>query len=178
MAMQVSTDRFQSVQIIEYAHASVHADIFVIANETTTGVDITPGRDYYIVAPEDKELHLIVQVTGSNATWVSIYKNPTVTAAGTALSHLRPNLYSTKEVITTYHTPTYTDIGTKIFEIRIPGNSVNNFSQRVGGSARNGEEIILPEGRELIVAIRPEADATTVTMSNEYYEVPAGATRL
>jgi hypothetical protein len=178
MAMQVLTDRFNSVQTIEYAHASVHVDILVIANETATGVDITPGRDYYIVAPDDKELHIVVQVTASNATFVTLYKEPTVTAAGTAIDHLRPNLYSNKNVITTYHTPTYTNIGTKIFEVRIPGNGVNNFQQRVGGTTRNGEEIVLPAGEGLIVTIRPEVDSTTISLANEYYEIPAGANRV
>jgi hypothetical protein len=168
---------YDTVRTIEYAHNAVHTDTFAIANETVTGIDTGPAnaRQYLVVAPADLELHIIFNVVASNSAFVGVYYQPTYSAVGTAITHMRPNLYSTKNILTTYHSPTVSNIGTLIWQTRIPGNAANAFNQRIGAGARNGEEIVLPGGEAIFVSINPEVNDTTVSVANEYYEVPAGS---
>lgn len=174
MSMWVETDKFKSVQTIEYAHASVHNDILVIASDFDIDVDVASPKTYLHTAPANKETHVIFDVTLSESGVVRIYNNPTITANGTALPHVRLNQYSTKNIITTYADPTLSDIGTLIWIGYISAGTGGNA---VGGVTRNGQEFVLPAGESLVVEITPATDNEQVGFAAEYYEVPAGVNK-
>lgn len=172
MSMWVETDKFKAVQTIEYAHASVHNDIMVIASDYDNDVDA--AKDYLIIAPEKFELHVVVNVFVSESATVFMYLNPTVSANGTAATHARMNLYSTKNRITTYVDPTVTDVGTLLWQGFLSGGNGGNA---IGGVTRNGQEFVLPAEQSLLVRATPVSTNEQVGFANEYYEVPAGANK-
>lgn len=160
---------------IEYAHMAVHEDGFVTASEYVGDLDIGGPRRYHIQALEGFKLHSVFLIKTSAACRVQIYEAPTVTVAGTRLTHMRNNRNSPIADTardTTYHTPTTTDNGTLIYD-SYTGGQGGNLAQRAGGESREGQEIILKSDTPYLIVITAVADNTIMSFNHEYYEVPA-----
>jgi hypothetical protein len=168
----VETDRFKAVQTIEYAHASVHTDSLVIASDYDASV--SAAKNYLIVAPAHKELHIVVTVTVSEAAVMEIFHGPTISNNGTVATHARMNLYSTKDIKTTYVNPTVSDDGTLLWQGYLAGGSGGGAN---GGNVRNGQEFVLPASDSMLVRVTPVSANEQVGFEHEYYEVPAGANK-
>jgi len=163
-----------AVRVIEYAHVAVHDDSLVLASSYDEDVDDTQA--WYIIAPEGLELHLVVGVSCSEESTVSIYRNPTITDAGTAVTHFRPNLHSTKAATNTVFIAPTIEVdgeGTLLWTGFI---SAGRGGGAIGGETRNGQEIILPSGESLYVLVTVVTANEKVSLIAEYYEVPNGAT--
>jgi hypothetical protein len=165
-----------AVRIIEYAHVAVHDDKFVIVSDYFDNLDIATPRVYLMVAPTELELHVLFQISTSAPVLIELVTGAVASANGTELLHLRPNLWSSAERITSYHTPTLTDAGTVRYKIFSGGTSGSNQNQSIGGGTRNGEEIIIPGGENLVLRVTATVNDTKFSIVGEYYEVPSGAT--
>lgn len=169
----------EPTRMIEYAHQAVHSDILVIATHYDADID-GPGESMviYVKPTTGIEMHSVFTVEASGPALLSLYDNPVVTSPGTEVLHMRCNGWSTKDLVTTYHTPSVSDNGTLVWRQRIPGNTGSGGSGtgRIGGSTRTGEELIVPASQSRLVVVTPEAANTHVSFANEYYEVPDGTT--
>jgi len=165
-----------AVRTIEYAHVAVHDDGFVIATDYVADLDISTPREYAIVGPTDLELHVLFAINASSPVIVELITGATLTDNGTGVLHFRPNLWSTESARDdVYHTPTYTG-GATVYKIRSGGTSGPNQNNSIGGETRNGEEIIVPSGENIIMKITATTDNTVLSLAAEYYEVHDGAT--
>jgi hypothetical protein len=165
-----------AIRTIEYAHVAVHDDSFTIVNDYVADLDISTPRTYLMVAPDTLELHILWQLQTSAPVLIELYTDAVASANGTEILHFRPNLWTTKNIITSYHTPTLTDAGTLVYRIYSGGASGNNASQSVGGSTRGGEEIIIPGGSNIVLKITALTNDTKMSIVGEYYEVTSGKT--
>ena len=159
---------------IEYAHMAVHEDGFVTATEYVADLDIIGPRTYYIKPLAGFALHSVFLIKSSSAVRVQIYEDPTVTGDGTRLAHMRNNRNSAiadNARDTTYHTPTANPDGDLIYDSYSGGAS--GLLIRAGGESRQGEEIILNPAKGYLVRVTATVDNTILSMSHEYYEVPA-----
>ena len=158
---------------MEYAHLAVHEDGFVTATDYVADLDIITPRRYHIKAIAGIELHSVFLIKVSAACRVQIYEGPTVTAAGTRLTHMRNNRNSAvadNARDTTYHTPTTTDNGTLIYD-SYTGGQGGNQANRAGGESREGQEIVLKRSTPYLVVVTAVADNTILALNHEYYEV-------
>jgi hypothetical protein len=75
--------------------------------------------------------------------------------------------------IFTYYTPTISSAGTLLLTQHNGGTTAANPNASiVGGGTRNGEEFILPaSGKPITLTVTPDANATKVNVTHEYYEV-------
>jgi hypothetical protein len=166
-----------AVRNIDYGHCAVHDDQYCKANDYFTPLQQNATRDYLIVPPEGLELHLDnLNIAPSAAVMVEVYRNPIATG-GTAVLHHRLNGWSKKNLITTYHTPVITNLGTLVERERINGSTQNQTASRIGGENQKGEEIIVPGNQKLLVRFIGIVNDTNLTFKAGYYEVTDGATR-
>ena len=167
-----------AVRGIEYGHTAVHDDAYCKANDYFDDLDTSATRDYYIKPADGLELHIDnLQLEPTAGAIVEIYRNPVVTAPGTAVLHHRLNGWSAKNIICVYHTPTITSVGTLAEKERINGSTTNQASTRIGGASSSGEEIIVPGKGSLLIRVTGLATDTTITFRAGYYEVSNGSTR-
>lgn len=167
---QALVDLKGHARIIEYAHNAVHDDIFVTASEYVADLDIASPRSYLVVPPTGYDVHSVFNIQCSSPCRVQLYKDPTKSANGTALTHMRHHLGSAADRDSTYHTPTVTDNGILILDT-YTGGSANNPNNRIGGETRNGEEIVIPNDVTVLIIVTATADNTVMSFANEYYEV-------
>jgi hypothetical protein len=99
------------------------------------------SRDIYIV---------IVEVISTGQGWCDVFRDNTVTAAGTAMTPINLNLGSSvTSIVSTEYGGTYT-AGTQVHNTVVPGGSA---IRAIGGATEIGESVIIPENNNILVRV-------------------------
>lgn len=164
----------QAVKEIEFAHCAIHDDTFSISNDYVTEHTTTSTLEYVIEAPEKMELHVDFDISVSKRCKYEIYKNAEF-SGGDDVTQFRPHLGSEKDIKTTKKNPTITDDGTLVKTGMVGAATGGTGNQQgISGSTRNGQEIIIPPEKNLLIKIIALAADTDVEFNAEYYEVEVG----
>lgn len=91
------------MDIFEKLESALPNDVFLVT-DIDADIDIAGPKYYKIVAPQNKDLHLVMKLMTLTAAKVEIYKSPTIDAAGTALAKnpLNGNASFTPDTVITY----------------------------------------------------------------------------
>lgn len=159
--------------VIDFMHQAVHEDIVVSATDVVPDLDIATPRRYLIKRLAGFDLHSVVILTFSSGLLLKLYEAPTLTGNGTRCLHMRHNrkspiLDTARD--TTFFAPTYSAIGTLIWQ-KYTGGTNTPGAQRIGGESRKDQEVILHPDRDYIVEVTALADNTLLSMEHTYYEV-------
>jgi len=166
-----------AIRTIEYAHVAIHDDKFVIASDYFDDLDIASPRNYVIVPPTGKEIHVTWKITADAPVLLEIYKGAAITDNGTSVLNFRPNLWSNKTAESMYHTPTISEAGTLVWKELLGGGAGGGPVAPIGGSTSGGEEIIVPNDQVLVLKVTATANDTKISVTAQYYEVTNGATK-
>lgn len=106
------------------------------------------GRDIYII---------IVEVISTGQGWCDIYRDNTITSAGTSITPVNLNLGSSiASVANVEYGGTYTT-GTQVHSTTIPGGS---GVRAIGSSAEVGESVILPEDSNILIRVTNKSSSS------------------
>lgn len=124
----------------------------VAADATATALFENPndsGKDATIIA---------IEAVSFGQAHIRVYRNVTVTNAGTAMPTINLNMSSSNSAIcNVYHTPTWSD-GDLAHQTVLPGGA---RPRAVGDLAEIGESIVIPPGFDLIVQVTNKSSAET-----------------
>ena len=158
-----------TLQIIDYEHHEIHAGSHFKAGYQNTDRDTDETVAITITTPDtDKEIHFTMTAQSTGAATVQLFRTPTLSAAGTAVTPFNRNENSdTVSVATVKHTPTITANGTKISEKWVGGDG---FKTSVGGEHRGDSEIILKRNTTYLILGTANADAIKLAVGADWYE--------
>lgn len=156
---------------IEYAHDAVHRDILVTASDYVADVDIAAPLKYLIKGFTGSQIHPLIVVGASGPCVIKIFQGVTATGGDDVkyLRHYLPSAKTTEKTV--FRNPTITVPGTEKYVTRLPGTTGGQPSARIGGTARQGEELVASDATPIIIEITPEANDTKVWIEVEYYEI-------
>ena len=155
---------------IEIEHQEIHEGNFYRMVSYDSDVDIATPKTWAITAPADKELHARVEMQSgpSGGVW-TVYSDPTIDAAGTAIPIINQNTNSAKATTATaVEDCTTTDDGT-LFDPDLQGASGAN--NRLGGDGSWRDEIVIAPGLTFLFRFTPAANDTKAVLKVLYYEV-------
>lgn len=160
--------------VISFTHHEIHEGHHYTVAVVDADVDIAGPKYVRITAPDTtKRIHLIGVVSASAACLVEFYEDPTILAAGAALTEYNNDRNSANVATATTFENTTTQApnndGTLIFAGRIGGTGQAFF--RLAGQHADREEWILKQGEDYLVKVTVDADNTEVVIVLTWYEV-------
>ena len=170
-----TTDRVDNARVgIAFQHHEIHEGNHYTIAVVDADVD-NAGPKYVRITASDTatRIHLIGIVSASAACLVEFYEDPTILAAGAALTEHNNDRNSINVATATTFEDTTTQApnndGTLLFASRIGGTGV--AQTRFAGSAADREEWILKQGEDYLVKVTVDADNTEVAIVLTWYEV-------
>lgn len=154
---------------IDYSHYEIHAGSHFKAGYQDTTMDTDAVIELLFITPDSaKWAHWTLTAQTTGAGTVQVFRGPTVTANGTAVTPLNrsENSLRTSDV-SVYHTPTTTADGTKISERWIGSEG---FRSNIGGEIRGSSEIILKQNTIYLVRATANADGIKMAIGGDWYE--------
>jgi len=139
-----------------------------------TDVDIAGPKYVRITAPDTTvRIHFMGVVSADAAALVELYEDPTILAAGNALTEQNNNRNSANVATATTFEDTTTQApnndGTLLFAGRIGGTGL--AQTRFAGNVADREEWILKQNEDYLVKVTVDADNTEVAIVLTWYEV-------
>jgi len=159
---------------IAFQHHQVHEGNHYTVAVVDTDVDIAGPKYVRITAPDTAtRIHFMGVVSASAACLVEFYENPTILAAGNALTEYNNNRNSVNIATATTFEDTTTQApnndGTLLFAGRIGGTGL--AQTRFAGSMADREEWILKQNEDYLAKVTVDADNTEVVIVFTWYEV-------
>lgn len=163
---------YGSIETITHAHKEVHAGGHYVAGHLFTGVANDATVDFRIVNGSTKELHVIITVICELKAYGVLYCDSTYTADGTVVPSYNNNQRSSNtSTATFYHTPTIDVLGPQCYPQYLIPAGVK--SQAIGGTASNGQEIVIDADGDGIIRLQSKGGAGTsndIQVLLEWYE--------
>ena len=159
---------------IDSAHHEIHEGKFFTFVIIDTDVDIAAPKYVRITSPDTTtRIHFTGQVYVTASSLIELYENPTINAAGGAITIYNNDRNSGNAATATAFEDTTTQApnndGTLIDSGRAGGAARPNF--RIGGETARRNEWILKQNEDYLIKITPDADNTEVIVSITWYEV-------
>jgi len=159
---------------IDLVHHEIHEGNYYSATVIDTDVDTAAPKYVRITAPNTAaRIHFTGMVYATAAGLVEFYENPTLNAAGTAVTIFNNDRNSIKTATATVFYDTTTQApnndGTRIDAGRVGGAARPNF--RIGGETARRNEWILKQAEDYILKFTPDADNTEFITVLSWYEV-------
>lgn len=162
---------------ISYEHAFIHAGKHWFLSDYDSDQDAGVPKYWRLtVADSTIRNHVLFNFQASNYVVIEIYENPTLDAAGTALTfrNNNRNLSTTPTSLTAYYDTTTTVDGTLIYSAIIGSDSGTGSSgDHVGGIHSREFEFILKNNEDYIIKVTPGFDNTDLVFELSLYERPA-----
>lgn len=155
----------------DVAHENVHlGKAYYCSVLWGDGAEIADNGTADVLLQIDAGTHVIYDVACGGNAEVYLYRNPTYSAAGTAISVFNKNEYSANTTANTItHTPTITGTGTALPSRLLPGGNKTAGSGGEDGSFNR--EIILMAGNDYLLRVKNISGAIQpVSVSFEWYE--------
>lgn len=161
---------------IAITHHEIHEERTFTVAVVDTDVDIIGPKYVRITTPNDAtRIHFQAIVSADKACIVEFYEDPTLLAAGAALTEYNNDRNSgTATVATTFEDTTTqapNNDGTLLFAFRVGGTGVGQTS--ISGEGATREEWILKQDEDYIIKVTSDDDDTTVVVVMFWYEIPA-----
>ena len=155
---------------IATAHHKVHEKVFFSTFSEDTDVDVATPKTYYVKTGA-KRLHWQGEVSATYGLTAKLWRDTiAVTDSGTIMV-LENHSDTTDAGVSTcewYEDATFSG-GTVALSNRIYGTGTNN-NNRVGGSARSGNEYIMEANSEYFITFTVDADDQSVFFNSAWYE--------
>lgn len=160
---------------IELAHHRIHEGNHFMVHKMY--INVVAATKYFLIIPppvpanpnDTVEMHLIFEITTEPGGTLQLFEGSTVTINGAPLVINNNNRRSSaSSLVSVYDGPTFTNIGTLIFE----GASAISGGE-IGETDRNDEEFVLHPAKKYIFKFAPYvvAPATiTLTFELEWYD--------
>ena len=157
---------------LDAAHAKIHQGLsFQATYISGEGNNVADNAAIDVLIQSTAGIHLIqAAATGGDAE-VFLYRNPTFSAAGTNLTQINKNEYSSNtSAVTITHTPTLSDDGVLMASKFVPGGTGGNSTGGADGSF--DREIILNHAHTyLFRVINRAGTAQPIGVTFEWYEL-------
>ena len=159
---------------IAFQHHEVHEGKHYTVAVVDTDVDIAGPKYMRITAPDTTtRIHFMGVVSASAAALVEFYEDPTINAAGNALTEQNNNRNVANAATATTFEDTTTQApnndGTLLFAGRIGGTGI--AQTRFAGNIADREEWILKQNEDYLAKVTVDADNTEVVIVFTWYEV-------
>ena len=159
---------------IALQHHEIHEGNHYTVAVVDSDVDIAGPKYVRITAPDtETRIHFVAAVSADGASLVELYEDPTLLAAGNALTEMNNNRNSGNVATATTFEDTTTQApnndGTLLFAARIGGTGVG--MTRLAGQLANREEWILDQAEDYLIKVTVDADNTEVAIVLTWYEV-------
>ena len=159
---------------IAFQHHEVHEGNHYTIAVVDADVDIAAPKYVRITAPDTAtRIHFMGVVSADGASLVELYEDPTILAAGTALTERNNDRNSANAATATTFEDTTTQApnndGTLLFAGRIGGTGA--AQTRFAGNVADREEWILKQATDYLVKVTVDADDTEVVIVLTWYEV-------
>ena len=173
MFSDLATDSADNSLItIELPHHEVHeGDYFTVTDGATINAGAINRKVWRFTTPDNAtRAHFVVTFTTNLAGVLYFYENPTVNAAGAALTvhNNERNSLNVAEVTAKKDT-TLTVDGVVLTQLVIGTNAP---ATRIGGVARISTEWILKQNEDYALIFVADGNTTIISMVAEWYEVP------
>ena len=125
----------QGAYIISDLHYRTHqGKVFETCN-IFAGVADDANADILIKVGANKELHFVVAAASGGDSYFYLYETPTTSANGTSLAIINRDRDSAiTSDATAFHTPTVSDVGTKLNCELVPGGTKNQAAGGITGT--------------------------------------------
>lgn len=159
---------------ISLVHHEIHEGCHFTVAVVDTDVDIAGPKYVRITAPDTtKRIHFEAMVSADGAALVEFYEDPTLNAAGAALTEYNNDRNSANTATATMFEDSTTQApnndGTLLFAFRVGGTGVGQT--RISGELSTRQEWILQQAKSYLTKVTVDADNTTVIIVYTWYEV-------
>ena len=168
-------DALDSTRVaIAFQHHEIHEGNHYTVSVVDLDVDIAGPKYVRITAPDSAtRIHFVGVASADGAALVEFYEDPTILAAGTALTEYNNDRNSANTATATTFEDTTTQApnndGTLLFAGRIGGTG--RAQTRIAGELANREEWILEQNEDYLVKVTVDANNTEVIIVLTWYEV-------
>jgi hypothetical protein len=159
--------------VVDFPHHNIHKQRSFIVSDYDSDVDIAGPKYYRFTTPNtDIQVHFTFQVFGNAAGTVEFYENPTINAAGSAMTAY--NMYRHGDsvpdatLLVKYDSTTTSD-GTRIFIARVGTTGIP--VETSGGSVGSRLEFVLKKNEDYILKFTSDADNNKLWVDFIWYEV-------
>ena len=158
-----------SLQTVDYAHHEIHAGSHYKKGFQNTALDDTDTVAVVFTTPDStKFMHFVLTSQTTGPATVQLFRTPTLSAEGTAMTPLNRNENSSNTAdMVVKHTPTITSNGTKIAEKWVGSEG---FKENLGGETRGDSEIVLLRNTQYLALLTAEADDMKGAIGGDWYE--------
>ncbi len=149
---------------------------FIIGNHYTTtiydsDVDIAAPKIVRITAPNTAtRIHLIVFVSGDGGFLFEFYEDPSINAAGAALTEYNNERNSANAATATTFEDTTTEAPNNDGTL-LDASYSGGEKKRVSGDIGSRDEWVLKQNEDYLVKVTADADNTKITVILKWYEV-------
>jgi len=159
---------------IDLVHHEIHEGNHYTCNTIDASVDIASPKYVRCLAPDTAvRIHWVTEVSTDGAALVELYENPTLLAAGTAMTEYNNDRNSlnaaTVQCFFDSTTQAPDNDGTLLFSRFIGGAGVGGKS--TSGEYGSRQEWILKQAYNYLIKVTVAANATQVSVTNSWYEV-------
>jgi len=164
------TDKLTNALVtIDYSHHEIHEGSHYKQGYQITGLLTGETVALVFTTPNTaKWAHWTLTAQTTGKVTVQLFRAPTLSAQGTALTPLNRNENVNNPATTIVrHTPTITDNGVKLVERWIGGTG---FKFDIGGELRGSSEIILKQNTQYLVLCTAQADDVDCAIGGDWYE--------
>jgi hypothetical protein len=157
---------------IDIGHHKIHEGYGFFCSDADTDVDIAGPKYWRLTTPNSAaRIHIKLSVSASNAGKIELFENPTIDAAGDALTEYNCDRNSaTSTTLAVFKDTTFTADGTLLSTVFVGSSS---GPTRLGGNTRSEFELILKQNEDYALKVTVDNNDTKVAFISEWYEIPA-----
>lgn len=151
-------------------HARIHEGTMFSVDQVDTALADTASLTYLISTSASQSAHLRVLAALGGDARLQFFENPTVTMAGSAVTPINRNRFSSNVAASTVTTgPTVSSDGTELLDIILPGGS--GFFLSPGSSGNAFEEYILKLDEDYLARVTNiSGSAQPASLQLDFYE--------
>lgn len=156
--------------VMSEIHARIHEGVMYSVDQVNAALADTLSLSFLISTSASKSVHLRVLAAMGGDARLQLYENPTVTMAGSAITPINRNRFSSNVPAATITTgPTVSSDGTELLDIILPGGS--GFYLSPGSSSNAFEEYILKLEEDYLARVTNiSGSAQPSSLQLDFYE--------
>ena len=159
-----------AVKTIDSVHAEIHEGEHFIVTIYDGDVDNAAPKYLRITTPNTStRCHLITAVSGSGGVLYEFYEDPTLLAAGAALTEYNNDRNSATAATATTFEDTTTQ-GPNNDGTLLDAGFSGGEKKRVSGESGSRDEFILKQNEDYLVKVTADDDNTKITITLKWYE--------